>query len=446
MIEDGRAASPPGPKRLLFAALLAAGIALLAEAGAFAAFWALDGEPFGWARLRAEQAGVAALRPPDAESPEPPAGYAGVAGRATRRQVVHPYQGYVYDPAQSTAADPISAWGFRDDAPPFYRRASDRLIVAVTGGSFAMHFTREAGERLAQRLEQSERFAGREVVIANLALSGYKQPQQVATLAWLLALGAEFDVLVNLDGFNEVALHGYENAPNGVHPAYPRAWFLRTLRVPDPARHARLGEVAYLTRERARAAERVLASPLRASVLANLVWRAWDRRLQHHLAAAERAARAPAGAGGYQNTGPPFAARPVPELFDELVRLWSEGSRQLERLARANGIAYYHFLQPTQHVSDSKPMGPDERRVAFGGSPYAPGARTGYPLLIRAGAELAASGVAFRDLTAVFAEVEEPLYRDACCHVNERGNRIVADAIADFILASEPARPRGALP
>ena len=42
-------------------------------------------------------------------------------------------------------------------------------------------------------------------MFVNLALFGYKQPQQLTTLAYLMSIGGQFDLVLNIDGFNEVA-------------------------------------------------------------------------------------------------------------------------------------------------------------------------------------------------------------------------------------------------
>ena len=79
-------------------------------------------------------------------------------------------------------------------------------------------------------------------------------------------------------------------------------------------------------------------------------------------------------------------------------------------------------------------MGEEEAARALSDqSPYREGAERGYPLLIREGRALLEEGVAFRDLTGVFRETEAAVYRDSCCHVNERGNQILAGAIAAFV-------------
>ena len=73
----------------------------------------------------------------------------------------------------------------------------------------------------------------------------------------------------------------------------------------------------------------------------------------------------------------------------------------------------------------------ERRRAILPDYRLRPGAELGYPLLIQKGKALAASGVAFRDLTQIYRDVAEPVYRDECCHVNLRGNRILARAMAE---------------
>ena len=60
------------------------------------------------------------------------------------------------------------------------------------------------------------------------SLGGYKQPQQLLTLAYYISLGAEFDTVINIDGFNEVALPPIHNIPKNIYPFYPVGHYLRT--------------------------------------------------------------------------------------------------------------------------------------------------------------------------------------------------------------------------
>jgi hypothetical protein len=284
------------------------------------------------------------------------------------------------------------------------------------------------------------------VVVESYAHGGYKQPQQLMTLAWLLARGAAPDVVINLDGFNEVTLPRLENLPEGVHPLYPRAWEYRTQGVSDPRFHRLLGEAAWLERRRAALAVRFSRPVVRRSVAWNFLWRWLDRRAAGAAGRAnERLAAYRTGPRRYAAHGPAYAAAGGGQVLADLVAVWERSSLAMHDLAEGAGLRYYHFLQPNQYLPGSKPLTPEERRLAIESDQrYRPPVEDGYPALRAAGARLAARGVAFHDLTALFADERRTVYLDDCCHFNGLGNDLVAAAIAEAILAD--VRRGGAAP
>lgn len=357
------------------------------------------------------------------------------------REVVHPYLGFVGGPTEALGARGL---GFGETEPLLRRRSPDVLLVGITGGSFAQIFGSSAEEVLVPRLAASPRLAGREIVILQLAKGGWKQPQQLMALNYLLVLGAEFDVLINIDGFNEVALHAAENQPRGVFPAFPRNWYLRARTLPDPVELPIVGRIAYLQVERRRWARELRRAPWRWSATAGFVWLARDRRFAAGIGEAQKLLLEYAPEErNYTWTGPQVSFESEDALYEELVAIWSRSSRQMQAIAKENGILYLHFLQPNQYVEGSKPMGSAERRVAYKeDEPYRYGAERGYPLLIRECARLAERGVPCHDLTRIYAETEEPVYVDSCCHVGERGNEILGAAVARVLLRELEAEQR----
>jgi hypothetical protein len=228
-----------------------------------------------------------------------------------------------------------------------------------------------------------------------------------------------------------------------VAPAFPRRWNRRI----DGILHGGVLRLmllrVQLEQRRAALAQAFSAFPWRRLNLANLVYVVLDRDLERRVVATDHELL-----GGEQATGPTAANGPQVSFADEremlahLARLWQRSSRQLDRLARANGTRYYHFLQPNQYVPGSKPMGPGERATAVNtGSSYGRLVTAGYPLLQRAGRELEAEGVRFADLTAVFADHDEAVYIDACCHVSDHGNAIVAERIFEIMKRDLPPQP-----
>lgn len=83
------------------------------------------------------------------------------------------------------------------------------MIVGLFGGSFSKlcYFS------LKSVLDRHSATLGKNFIVINFATDGYKQPQQLMILNYLLALGAEFDVVINLDGFNEVSLPRLKTSP-----------------------------------------------------------------------------------------------------------------------------------------------------------------------------------------------------------------------------------------
>jgi len=460
------------PARALAVLLLLAGLAATVELASWVAWRVTEGSFFSYSRaftLRAETAATAPA-PAEPEEPEETAGADGPGGgdaaaAAGARdgaglewlaghlagQVVHPFVGFVYSPEYNLLEQRnlenllVADNGFfvlREEPPPPSERP---LRVGVFGGSVAMVFSFQGRRVLEPALAP---LAGpRGVVLESYAHGGFKQPQQLMTLAWLLVRGEAPEVVINLDGFNEVTLPRVENLEAGVDPFYPRAWEHRVSGASDPAFSRLLGEAVHLERRRAELAVRFSRPVLRRSVTWNLLWRWLDRRAgavafeaQNRLAAHGSRSRR------YVAHGPAYEAAGPDQVIADLVAMWEHSSLAMHDLAAGAGLRYYHFLQPNQYVPGSKPLTPEERRLAYNSDQiYRRPAEEGYPALRAAGARLAAQGVAFHDLTDLFAEERRTVYLDDCCHLNPLGNDLVAEAMAEAILADlgtgEPASP-----
>ena len=351
-------------------------------------------------------------------------------------EVLHPYLGYVPDPASRSTGVTIG------DPSQIVQRSEHTVIIGIFGGSFAGGVCDVAAPALQPLVAPP----GRKVRVLCVASGGYKQPQQLLALAYILALGGQFDIVINIDGFNEVVLPPVENIPHGVSPVYPRAWYWRVGQLKDPRVLTRLGALYAVDARRASWAAGFLHWGLCRSSALSMVWEGRDGALasERGRLLAELQAHEAVGRESYAVTGPRLEFADDRALYDYLARVWSESSAQMRRLCEANGIEYYHFLQPNQYVDGSKPMDDGERKVAIrAGHPYQKEVVSGYPLLRRYGQDLPAAGVRFDDLTMVFAGIRDPLYVDDCCHVSPYGYRLVAWAIGRAIRVhrGEPEQP-----
>lgn len=350
-------------------------------------------------------------------------------------KVLHPFLGYVYNRTRDPGE--INDFGF-EGADPLAKRSPETVNLVVLGGSVARQFYRRGGAELVEELEQAPPYRGRRVRLFSLALGGYKQPQQLMALSYMLSLGAEYDLAINLDGFNEIVLPYTNNIPNRVSASFPRNWHLYARLGLDVPRSLHLARVEQLRRGRERWRARVLGTPLEYSALFLTALDSVDLYFARQIAREDELLRqALATAEGDFQIGGPFEPFETDaELFEHLAALWKASSLQMAHLARGNGLRYLHFLQPNQYVPGSKTPTPEERRTAFRKGPAGPkhAVRAAYELLSREGADLRRRGVEFYDLTGLFREETRTIYGDSCCHVNQLGNELLAKAIARAIL------------
>jgi hypothetical protein len=430
-------------KLVVFAgALLIAVLGL--EAASWAALYVTTGERLRYAELDARR-----QRWIDDAEVLRDAGRGG--GKPTTGLVLHPHLGFVYNPRfdpvgmRRAHTVPVSEWGLLDDKPPVRPRADDEFVIGIFGGSVAFWLSVLGIEAALQEIAKVPELAGKRLVVVRVALGGYKQPQQLMALSYLLALGAHFDAVVNLDGVNEVSLAHASLIPKGIFPFFPREWPFLVGDTSDPTLVRLVGEVTYLRKRRGDLAASYAGSWRRRSAAANLAWFVSDRRLEAEIVQAQQSLasyRPPDLESQYQVQGPPRPYQSAAEEFADVAAVWKRSSLTMHQLCAARGIRYYHFLQPNQYLQAAKPMGAAERKIALQpGGVFEQTVRAGYPLLQAAGGELSVQGVSFHDLTRVFADVREPLYIDDCCHLSVRGNEILARALGTTI--ARGLRPAG---
>lgn len=352
-------------------------------------------------------------------------------------EVIHPFLGYVTDPAINAKESRrergelevdeqglFSGWGEPEPVP------EDAVRVGVFGGSVAFVMSFAARAELVEGLESS-----RPVAVRVGALGGYKQPQQLMTLAWMLAQGEHFDIVINLDGFNDIALAVNDNVRSGINPFYPAKWSARLGTYDDPEVVRTIGDLRF-TRGRRIAWAKALERPLlRRSPSLLLVWAVVDRGFEKRVGELELAVRQAVRAERpFQRFGPTMGFADDGEMYRKLAAFWGRSSRAMATLAAGHGARYYHFLQPNQYLPGSKPLTAKEREVAFReDSPYLKLVTEGYPYLREEGARLAAEGIAFYDLSMLFEHDQRDLYVDVCCHLDTLGSSALAQAIATAI-------------
>ena len=371
------------------------------------------------------------------------------AATAPPLEVIHPYLGYVYNPEANNEALykahenlSISEFGFVDEVEPIQAQSNDKVVIGIFGGSVAWWLSDQGIDSLKNEIRRIPGFTDKELVIVRTALGGFKQPQPLMALSYLLTLGAHFDLVIEIDGVNEVALPPAENIPKNVFPVFPRNWYLRAQAVPHPAIQRMVGKITHLTSEQNRWAKLFSRTPLRHSYTLYFLWKYFDRNLAMEISETELALQGyQVEKSSYVAVGPSYQNESEVGLFEDLASIWKRSSLQMHTLCVANGIEYFHFLQPNQYVAGSKILREAElAQAVLANHPFRRGIERGYPYLIKGGQELVDAGVNFQDLTMLFSDNAEPLYIDTCCHLNRAGNGLLATAIGRSIALSYSQR------
>ena len=351
-------------------------------------------------------------------------------------EVIHPYLGWVHNPQLSRAEEmdgrevQTNSLGFRDDGEAVRRRSADVFLLGICGGSVAWNFSWEAESTLRQLLSELPQLQGRRLQIVRLALPGYKQPQQLMALNYVLSLGGEFDAVLNIDGFNDGALSILENARQKTSIAYPRSWHARSLVMTDPRISAEAWRLLTLRAERQQLGRRALQSPLRWLALYQLWWHLRDEESRAELSRLGMQI-SQSNSGSFLHHGPLPEKESTEEQAVAVAELWIRSSQQMQAVCRGLGIPYLHVLQPNQYVPDSKPFTEYElERCLADGQELQSVTSAAYAELRAAGARAKDRGLAFSDQTGVFSGVTDTLYVDPWCHFNRLGNELLAKAVA----------------
>lgn len=356
---------------------------------------------------------------------------------------IHPYFGYTPNPEILTAKDQggvnISDYGFIDNQSPVHMREPNEVLIGIAGGSVAAWFFIESRGELEAALRRSPIFKKKKLTFINMAAGGWKQPQQLLSLTYLLALGANFDFVINIDGFNDLVMPIYFNLPKSVFPFYPANWYTVSQIATPGFVNPIIDKVKSIGEERKTAANLMKNSLVGGSIAARLIWINYDR-LQERRANKLKQEYQEQNIlkSSFTTSGPKFTWPEVKkDQYAAMASYWAQSSKQMRLLANANKIRYFHFLQPNQYVSGSKPLSKEELAGAFlPDSQFREIVENGYGAMQKEGELLKKSGENFYDLTSIFKNNHETLYLDPCCHFNKQGLAIMANRIAEAIVSS----------
>lgn len=332
----------------------------------------------------------------------------------------------------------VTEYGFLDDNPsPILKKSSGKYILGIVGGSVALHLSTRADVALKNELKKIPSIANKEILIVRLASGGYKQPQQLAIVNYLLSLGAEFDMILNVDGFNEMALPLSQNLKQKVNPFFPRNWRDLTNTQADEGLYKLIGKTALVKDELKKNTKSVYSSMGKYSITMHLLWSAYCNTKTNELNKLRNSIFFYAPENSLYINGPQIKET-EDKIKEMIAEHWARSSILIYQVAKANNIHYFHVLQPNQYVKGSKVFSEEEmvKKYYLESSHYREPIETGYPIMQKQISQIRKAGVSFTDLSMAFQNVRETIYEDDCCHFNNQGNVMLAEAVGKFILSA----------
>jgi hypothetical protein len=345
---------------------------------------------------------------------------------------LHPFFGFTF----KSDAEYMNNKGFQNTVDFPYVKKDREFVIGGFGGSLAQSLfsDHEAMEHLKQKLRPMITSMGYDkITIINYSIAAWRQPQQYFALLYFLP---QIDWAITVDGFNEVAnMEWMLSGGWGIDAPHPPIWggMVHGL---TPKRMVKITELTT-----AQNSIRVRSNWVRESLpgktmTAQLLVGLLDRADQQIITANQGFLQS-----NWEDSGKDLSissnhiSQKTKQYVDDYFRYIKTGNQVAESLHKNS----FFFLQPNQYTKNAKIFSAEEKSSAIGNNDFSDRVKRHYPGLISRFRSLESENFPAWTLTNVFEHESDSIYIDDCCHINERGNQLVASDIADKIIVHNMA-------
>lgn len=362
---------------------------------------------------------------------------------------LHPFFGYVLKQGAFTNEKlklKVNKHGFFSLYEyPFIKTNKKQFIIGVFGGSVANNFAvnEYVSQMFSKKLQSYPEFADREIVVLNFGNGGYKQPQQLLVLNYFLALGQELDLVINIDGFNEVALSNLNNKAQ-VEIGMPSVQHIQPLtglanNNLSPEAMSSIVEINETKKQLKAGIDKLQTCQLAlCHAITSLQVRQLVNSYQQAVVKYDRQVKQSnpdnANSGIVYIPKADFVLEDA-AAFDKIASMWYESSVTMNQILSSRKIKYFHFIQPNQYYPTKRAFTAKENEIAIDKkSPYIEGVKKGYPVLLSKVDDLQKTGVNVFSAVNILDNTKETVYKDACCHYNSVGEDVLANYVSSSII------------
>ncbi len=362
---------------------------------------------------------------------------------------LHPFFGYVLKQGAFTNEKlklKVNKHGFFSLYDyPFVKTNKNQFIIGVFGGSVANNFALEEyiTRRLSNKLKTYPEFANKEIIVLNFGNGGYKQPQQLLILNYFLALGQELDLVINIDGFNEVALSNLNNKGQ-VEIGMPSVQHIQPLtglanNNLSPEAMSSIVQINETKKQLKAGIDKLQTCQLAlCHAVTSLQVKQLVNNYQQAVVKYDRQVKQ--SNPDTANSGIVYIPKadfvlPDAAAFDKMASMWYQSSIGMNQILSSRKIKYFHFIQPNQYYPTKRAFTAKENEIAIDNkSPYIEGVKKGYPVLLSKVDDLQKAGVNVFSAVNILDNTKETVYKDACCHYNSVGEDVLANYVSSSII------------
>lgn len=320
--------------------------------------------------------------------------------------------------------------GFWSRYPFPYYPGNDEFVIGVFGGSIAKWFSLQSSALLEKLLSDHLK---KKVVVLNFSMGGMKHPQQGQILSYLLQIGQKLDMVLNIDGLNEI-IFGKNNDKHNLEMTWPSIHMISAL---GAAISKDINDRNNL---------KIL---LKASRYKK--WRDSINSLKHNKWIAPIGGILDSFEDFFRSTESKILQQIQidPEKLDSdmlilpkafLTTDESNPTAQLVRssiflnnLSTAYLTKYIHVLQPNHHLGN-KVMSKHEKVLFEHAQEIFSSLREEHGDIVTHGVDkLKKEKITLINATGIFDNISESVYCDSSGHLNQRGNELLAIFLFDEI-------------
>ena len=360
----------------------------------------------------------------------------------------HPFFGFIQNPSPDFRPGfKVNNYGFISPYDyPFKKFKKNQFVIGIFGGSVASDFSifQVQNKILPQYLKQVPGLQDKEFVILSFATGGYKQPQQLLILNYFLALGQELDLVVNIDGFNEVALSNLNNK-NQINLAMPSIQHISPLTsLANNSLSIEAMQATIRIKENKTRINEGLESLQHCSLAAcDALTSVYVQNLVNNYRKdviafeKERSKKQQDEEGSVIFINKNKSILEDSAAFEQMAWNWAKSSIFMHKILSASNVPYFQVLQPNQYYQTKRVFGEAEKRIAFNKeTPYAKAVELGYPAILGKFPNLQKNNINILNGVKVFDKTKDAVYVDSCCHYNQAGEVIFSNYVGSSILES----------